>query len=210
MKKLLYTLTAGILLLVTSLANAASIDIDFTVDGDTYTQPWSITNNSTNGILLESFVFDLRPLLTYCYDLDSSDCNSSAGTLFSANSGATSTGYVNSVVSNEPGGVDFNDVLEMNFNDFGEGETFSWLIDVDSLNDFSVFGNELIGSTAYATMSNGRVYFGTLEGIIGNDDASRFVISDSYNVSVSEPATLVLFGLGLMAFGARRLRLNNN
>lgn len=208
--KFLHSAAAGLMLSVSSLANAGIIDIDFTVDGNTFTQPWSVTNNSTDGVLLESFVFDLRPLSTYCYDInDGLGCrgNSNIGIEFSPASGALATGYVNSTVTNEAGGLDFYDFLQINFNDFGFGETFSWSLDVDSLSNAGVYGNELIGSAVYAKMSDGKVYYGNLEAIPGNSDASRFVISqvsDKLPNDVPEPSTLAIFALGIIGLAARR------
>lgn len=204
--KFLQTAIAGLLLSASTAASAGTIDIDFLVDGDTYTQPWSISNNSTDGVLLESFVFDLRPLNTYCYDLSSSDCNSSLGVAFSAVNGSASTGFVNATVTDEPGGLAHNDFLKIDFNDFGQGETFQWDIDVDSTANSTVYGNELIGSTAYAQMSDGNTYFGSLEAIVGNSDASRFVISSVVSTDVPEPTTLAIFALGIMGLGARRIK----
>lgn len=204
--KFLQTAIAGLMLSVSSAASAGVIDIDFIVDGNTFSQPWSVSNNSTDNVLLESFVFDLRPLSTYCYDIDSSDCNSSAGVAFTPDSGSAATGFVNATVTNEPGGLNYYDFLQINFSDFGQGETFSWDIDVDSTNHVSVYGNELIGSTAYAQMSDGNTYFGSLEAIVGNSDASRFVISSVIATDVPEPTTLAIFALGLMGLASRRVK----
>ena len=208
--KLLYTLIAGLMLSISSYSNASLIDVDFTVDGDTWLKPWSITNNSTNGVEIDKFIFDLRPLMTYCFDISGTDCNQSSGTMFTPDSGTAATGYDSYLLSDEPGGLANHDFLEINFDDFGLGETFQWLIDVDALSGSTVYGNELIGSDAWVYMSDGNAYFGNLVAVAGNSDASTFEISETYRIAVSEPDTLLILGLGLMAFGARRLRLNNN
>jgi len=207
---LLQAVAAGMIMFACSNAQAGIIDIDFTVDGDTYTAPWKITNNSTDGILLESFVFDLRPLTTYCYDIDDFDCRPSASTPFSTYSGGAATGFVDASVTNIAGGPDYYDFLQINFSDFGFGETFSWLLDVDSMANATVYGNELIGSMAYAQMSDGKVYYGSLEAIPGNSDASRFVISSVSDqdlgdivTDIPEPSTLAILSLGLMGLVRR-------
>ena len=204
--KFLQAAVTGLALSVSSVASAGVIDIDFLVDGDTYTQPWAISNNSTDGVLLESFVFDLRPLNTYCYDISRNDCNSSYGVNFQSVSGSGATGFLAANVTDEPGGPNNKDFLQINFNDFGQGETFTWDIDVDSTANSTVYGNELIGSTAYAQMSDGNTYFGSLEAIAGNSDASRFVISSVVSTDVPEPTTLAIFALGIMGLGARRIK----
>jgi hypothetical protein len=212
--KFLQAAVAGLILSVSSIANAGIIDIDFTIDGDTYSDPWTISNNSTDGVLLESFVFDLRPIATYCYDTGLvSGCRGSTGPNFSPVSGDIETGFINAIVTNEVGGLDFNDFLQINFFDFGFGDTFSWSLDVDSSASVSVYGNELIGSTVYAQMSDGNVYYGNLETIAGNSDASRFVISHVSDKQlkdiihdVPEPSTLAIFALGIMGLATRRFK----
>lgn len=55
-------------------------------------------------------------------------------------------------------------------------------------------------------MSDGNTYFGSLEAIAGNSDASRFVISSVVSTDVPEPTTLAIFALGIMGLGARRIK----
>jgi hypothetical protein len=200
--KFLLAAAAGLILSVSSVANAGIIDIDFIIGGNTYTEPWSVTNNSTDGLELESFVLDLRQLSTYCFDIDSSSgCDTTGGQAFTPNSGVIATDYVNYTLTNEAGGIDFLDFLQINFNDFGFGETFSWLIDVDSLSTPTVSGNDLIGSAVNVRMSDGNVYYGNLVAVDGNSGASRFEISQ-----VPEPSTLAILALGIMGFAARRFK----
>ncbi|NVK55708.1 MAG: PEP-CTERM sorting domain-containing protein [Alteromonadaceae bacterium] len=208
---------AGIALAVSGFSHAAIIDIGFTIDGDTFSQPWSVSNNSEDGILLESFVFDLRPLATYCYDTGSvAGCSGSTGPDFSPLSGNIDTGFTTANITNQAGGLDFNDFLQINFSDFGFGEVFSWELDVDSVATPTVYGNELIGSQVYAQMSDGNVYYGQLESVDGNSDAASFVISAVSDSSIEdlvnevpEPSTLALFALsviGVRVF-ARKLKM---
>ena len=170
--------------------------LSFIIDGDTYSEPFSITNNSTGGQMVTGFRLNLAPA-GICFDQASDPCHSSSGVDFAASGGTgTSTGLVSGQVSAA------NTLLTLVFNDFGPGETFSWDIDVDEASDPSVYGDEMIGALAEVDFSNGLTLLGELVAVSGNPDASTFTVTGV----IPEPGTATLLSIGLSMLALHRRR----
>ncbi|MFO1001216.1 MAG: hypothetical protein U0936_12800, partial [Planctomycetaceae bacterium] len=115
----------------------------FRAEGDTFVQTMSLTNNSTQGEWLQTFVLDLTALgLEF-------DVSPQTGKPFST-SGAAQTGLVSSVVSTD------KKKLTLTFTDFAPGETLPFTIDIDRSpgQAAAIFGDDLIGADINATMQN--------------------------------------------------------
>ena len=189
-----------------SMASPASADgnLFFLMDGDTFTQPFAISNTSTAGESVLSFGFDLAGT---GYVFDPVDLgppgNGTAGTPFTPQGGSgITTGIVNPVNV-----VDGSTFFSMDFTDFTPGETFSWLLDIDPSGGGSpsVFGNNLIGASVYVDFSNGLRGSGLIEAVAGNSDAGQLRISTFTPTpprGVPEPATWAMMMLGFGVVGA--------
>jgi len=180
----------------------------FLIEGDTFTQPFSITNNSTAGETVLGFGFDLSGTgLVFDPVSGGPPGNGSGGTPFTP-LGVTdvSTGLILPVNV-----VDGSTFFSMSFINFTVGKTFSWLLDVDPANPAaspSVFGNNLIGAAVYVDFSNGLRGSGFLQAVPGNEDASQLVINTfTETPAVPEPTTwaMMIAGFGL-AGASLRLR----
>ncbi|MFK8082296.1 MAG: PEP-CTERM sorting domain-containing protein [Granulosicoccus sp.] len=196
------TLAAIALTLVSCASHAVPI-ASFTIDGNTWNQSFSITNNSDANEDLTRVFLDISPTHTL-FDTVGSSSNAKAFTPRFASD--TTTGLVS------PSTVDENSsILEMIFSDFNPGETFFWDIDVDRvLGSVSVFGNDLVGSEVSFDFSNGQQVFGVLASVPHDHDASRFHamgVTDITN-AIPEPSSFALLFAGIIAMGynTRRLR----
>ena len=166
-------------LLITNNSQGSGVNIGLTFleSGNTFPfgggqGAWSITNSSDPGVDITSFHFDTTP----------------AGKIYNTVTGGsfpftpyngtdTLTGlqtvdgtavppYPNNVVP------DYSSVLDLTFNNFNSGETFSWDVDMDDTpgQDSSVFGNDLIGSQVAVTFSGGLFLSGTMQPVAGTFD----------------------------------------
>mgnify|MGYP000331898566 CR=1 FL=1 len=200
---------ASLMLGILGFSGVASAvpSLTFIIDGDTFSQPYAITNSSTAGERVVRFQLDLSTIAprSFCYDtVDNANCNSgsvNAGVAFAATGGTgASTGLVGAPVV-----ADATKLLDISFNNFDAGETFEWVIDVDEANgviaDQTVSGNELIGATALVDFSDGQRLTGVLAAVPGNDLASQFTVTGTGPIPIPEPTSLALLGLGLGALG---------
>jgi hypothetical protein len=102
----------------------------------------------------------------------------------------------------------------LNFTNFNAAGAFQWRIDVDPItNDpgrsVTVFGNNLIGATAFVDFSNGLTAFGTLLAVPGSPLASAFTVTSVVvTPGVPEPSTwaMMLIGFAGLAYATRRRR----
>jgi hypothetical protein len=179
----------------------------FLIDGDTFTQPFSITNNSTAGESVLSFGFDLSGTgVVFDPEDEGPPGNGTLGTPFTPQGGSdVTTGLVTPVNV-----VDGSTFFSMDFTNFGVGETFTWLLDVDPADpDASptVLGNTLIGALVYVDFSNGLRGTGFLEAVSDNPDASQLVITTfTPTPAIPEPSTwaMMIAGFGLAGAALRR------
>jgi hypothetical protein len=195
-RKLLAVLSLG----VAAQAAQAIPALTFIIDGDTFTQPYLITNSSDAGEMIVRFQLSLAGT-AYVFDpaTGGPPGNGTVGTPFSAVGGTGATTGL--IASADP--VDGGTLLDKSFSDFNAGENFQWLIDVDPsdpLANATVFGNSLIGAQIFIDFSDGQRLSGALFAVAGNPDASQFVATGlAPTPRLPEPASLALVGLALGA-----------
>src|ERR1044072_2536125 len=134
-------IAAAIVVTGTALATPALANggLTFIISGDTFSEPYSITNNSTAGEKVVGFGMSL--IGPFGFDTVNAGFGIDASTPFAPSGGTdVTTGYT--------GAAAFGDgvtSIAFTFSGFDVGETFSWLIDVDQPTVATVFGNELLG-----------------------------------------------------------------
>ena len=143
-------------------------------------------------------------------------CHSTVGRNF-AEVGSNDVGFSSYSVLDAVGGINTPDFLLVNFDSdsFSSGEQFSWAIDIDgAASNGTILGNDLIGSLFFVEMSDGITYQGAIEGIAGNSDAGRLVLTgrspvtiDNAINSVPEPSSILLFGGLLVALTRFRRKI---
>jgi len=183
-----------------AIASPALADggLTFIIDGDTFNQPFTITNTSTAGEFVTGFGLTLvSPLI---FDTVDGGPGANLSTAFAPQGGTdVTTGYT--------GPASFPDgsaSLAFTFNDFNVGEHFSWLIDVDSGNTgTTVLGSGLVGSTGFANFSNGGRATGTF--VAHGVDGAQLLIT-AVTPGIPEPAAwgLMIMGFGLAGAALRR------
>jgi hypothetical protein len=207
-----------IALSVACLSSAPAIadgGLSFIIDGDTFNQPYTISNISTAGETVVGFGLDLSPT-NHGFDTVEGGPplpNVSQGAQpFAAFGGTGGTvGLIGSPVVAD-GATSFG----ITFNDFQVGETFQFLIDVDPISNsasgnFTVLGSNLIGSTGYADFSNGLRGLGVFDAVAGNSDAAQFnirtFITTPPDGAVPEPATwaMMIGGFGMVGGALRSI-----
>ena len=111
----------------------------FRANGDTFVQPFELTNNATDGEMLTQFTLDLRPLgLVFDEGLD----------------GQAFTVVGNPAITSNATLSANDQVLTVDFTGFDPGETFNFVIDIDVAPAVlpgtpipsPIFGNDLIGA----------------------------------------------------------------
>lgn len=175
--------------------------LTFLIDGDTFNLPYTITNTSTAGETVVGFGISL--IGPFGFDTVNGGFGIDNSTAFAPQGGSeVATGYTGPASF-----ADGSSSIAFTFGNFDVGESFVWLIDVDGPDQVTVFGNELVGSTAYADFSNGLRGLGVFQAVDGNPDAAEFVIRTfTPSPGVPEPAAwaMMLGGFGLVGAAMRR------
>ncbi|MEP1200806.1 VPLPA-CTERM sorting domain-containing protein [Tateyamaria sp.] len=199
------TAAAGLSIALAGAA-AATPSLDFIIDGNTFTQPFSFTNNSTGGEQIVGFGINLAGTDLVFDTATGGIPNSTIGVPFTPVGGSgVTTGLIGA-----PSVPDGATVFSIAFNDFGVGESFQFDIDVDgaSGSPVTVPGNLMIGATAFADFSDGQRVTGIFAAITGNSDASGFMatgITQTPAVPLPAAGWMLLAGLGgLGVFGRRK------
>ena len=208
MKKILSIVAITAAAAMANLAHATP-SLSFAINGDTFGATFSFTNTSTAGENISRFVLDLSTITAggpYCFDtVVGGACNPDPQSPYAFTpdvAAAALTGlYAPLTVA------DGATVLDLRFNDFNPGETFSWMIDVDSVTELSVFGNMLAGATVSSAFSNGMTATGILAVDSNNLDSSVLSITGvAPTTDLPEPGSLALMGLAGAGMLLRRKR----
>lgn len=179
--------------------------LTFIINGDTYSQPYTITNTSTAGETVVGFGISL--IAPYGFDTAAGGFGNDPVPFAPLGGTEVTTGYTG------PGSfADGSNSLAFTFNDFDVGEFFRWDIDVDrSSTILTVYGSDLIGSTGYADFSNGLRGLGTF--VAYSTSGSQFQINTFTPTpgGIPEPSTWAMMILGFAGVGGvlrrRRRRL---
>lgn len=180
----------------------ALVGLGFLIDGNTFGQPYVITNTSQLGYNITDFSINLAPTVTLnppgiiwdteepgaaipFFPLAGSDVITGLTTI---NGTPVTTPIVPGPASDEttdnsgtilPGGgvPDDQGLIDLAFNDFNPGETFTWEADMDFIGipGSTVEGSDLIGSDIIVNFTGGLFIQGTLQAVAGNPDAAEFV-----------------------------------
>lgn len=163
------------------IGNEPGADVSFRAEGDTFLQPFQLTNRASDGELLQQFVLDLSPL-GLVFDIDAV-----LGKPFTpqVNAAGVDTGTLTGVQAAQLSSN--NQILTLNFTDFMPGETLLFVIDVDNApltpgappQDFSAFGRDLIGANVSFQFGPGassgpKQVAGTMVGDANVFNASEF------------------------------------
>ncbi len=146
---------------------AEGADVLFRADGDTFIQPFTLTNKATKGELLQKFVFDVSQIGLQ-FDVDAI-----TGKPFTALNGSGAiVGVSGTTLSAD------KTKLTVNFTDFSPGETLLFVIDVDLAGGIpaSIFGNQVIGADVAFTFSGNKNVAGQMAGDPDNVSASQFLV----------------------------------
>ena len=198
----LRTAISAAALALASQAALATPALFFIIDGDTFSNPFSITNQSDAGERVTRFQLNIAPANMVFDTVDNGPPgNGTAGVPLTPRSGTeVTTGLVMPATV-----ADGSAVMDISFTGFDALESFVWDIDVDGASGqpVSVFGNNLIGSLATIDFSNGERLFGVLSAVANRAQASQFVVTGrGITPTLPEPGTLALAGLALLAVGA--------
>ena len=220
--------------IVNNQITGANAGLSFLIDGDTFSDPFSVTNTATVASITR-FELDTTPAGIIWDSTD--DVPGTASTAFQPvapsdiTTGLVSVNGTNITAGTDPlqdaggtvlagGGVpDGQGVIDLVFNDFGPGESFEWNLDADDIGipDSAVTGNELIDTTISLSFSNGAEVSGALQAVAGNPDASQFVatsgisLGDGIRVTATDTARVLpstIVNNNIADNGARGIHFN--
>ncbi len=184
----------------TGQINAVNNDIQgivhsmaFLIDGNTFSNPWLLTNTSAQDIDITRLQIDVLPsgniwdttdadpgiAFVPFQPLNDSDVltglTSVNGTFITAGTDPLQSSA--GVVLPDGGVADGTGLLDLVFNNFGPQEAFTWNLDVDPVGfpDGTTNGNDLIGSTIQLQFSDSATVGGLLQAVPGNPVAAQFV-----------------------------------
>ncbi|MEZ6052056.1 MAG: right-handed parallel beta-helix repeat-containing protein [Planctomycetaceae bacterium] len=173
----------------TLLTGTQNVGLTFFIDGNTFTQPYSIINSSDPGVDITGFQFDILPS-SHLFDTVEPQGSTPFQPQFQTDivTGLLTVNGTAITPGTDPlqdsvgtvlvgGGVtDGTSLIDLTFDDFNSNETFTWLIDADPLGGTAtVLGSDLIGSTVVVDFSSGAQLTGALMAVPGNTDAAIFV-----------------------------------
>lgn len=196
-----------IIILIASLCAgnvyASSEGISFRIDGDTFNSPYSVSNSSSPGINITKFHIDLSST-----GIQFDTVNGQPGVDNSAPFSSIGGTNVTTGLFSPSSVLDGAKILDLFFNDFNPGETYSWYIDVDRGNTIAtVIGNELIGTSVYIDFSDGYRISGLMQADPLSSTAAVFAASHrDQTPNVPEPESIAMIGLGLLGFSLSRKR----
>ncbi|MEY3460172.1 MAG: hypothetical protein RL215_3329, partial [Planctomycetota bacterium] len=158
------TVTAldGLSIAGNGIGSSEGANVLFRAEGDTFIQPFTLTNRSVRNERLQTFVFDLRDIgLQF-------DPDPTTGKPFSPVGGTGAvTGFSSAILSNN------NQTLTVSFTDFAPGETLQFVLDIDFLGPVpaSIFGNQLIGADVQFNFRDLQNQVKNLSGQMAGDPA---------------------------------------
>jgi len=162
--------TDGLRIANNVIGNEPGADVLFRATGDTFVQPFQLTNNGRNGELLTQFQLDLTSLgLVF-------DTGADGKPFTIVNGGGSPIVAAENLSSN-------NQILTVDFTGFTIGETFEFEIDIDrAANPITdspiptpIFGNDLIGAGVNFEFNDGaKVVAGQMIGDVDIFNGSMF------------------------------------
>ena len=186
---------------VNNNVQGVSRSLSFLIDGNTFSQPWLLTNSSAASVDITRLTLDIAPsgniwdttaaapgaAFVPFQPGNNSDVTTGLtsvnGTLITAGSNPLTNSA--GVVLADGGVADGTSILDLAFNGFGPQKQFTWDLDVDPIGfpDGTTNGNDLIGSTIQLQFSDGGILGGTLQAVAGNPVASAFVATSGNGVA---------------------------
>ncbi|MFK7820404.1 MAG: hypothetical protein AB8G99_16910, partial [Planctomycetaceae bacterium] len=145
-----------------TIGASTPVEIDFVVDGDTFSQPFRLTNPATNGEFITRIFMDIEPAFELEFDEDPT-----TGKPFQALNNSD-------VVTGLSGATTTLTSIDMAFGDFAPNEEIVWEIDIDRAGGIEapINGADLIGTELTFEFSDGKTITGFMIGVPGSSDAS--------------------------------------
>jgi hypothetical protein len=196
------------------------VGLSFFISGNTFFEPYTVTNDSSSGAEITSFTFDISPAQRLFDTVEPQGsipfqplaaANNPTGPQSDITTGLTTVNGTAVTAGTNPledaagtvlvdGGVpDNSQVIALNFNDFQDQEQLTFQIDIDPLtNTDFVFGSELIGSEITATFDNGSTLSGVMAAVQGDPLAATFVARQATGGSGSDGIHVSTSGLAVL------------